>query len=67
MRRVGPDSTRAWSARGQGWWGAADCAGCHAGRGGRACAGGVGMQTPVGTLYSTIITPDAATGIGAYD
>ena len=25
------------------------------------------MQTPVGAIYSTSITPDAGTGIGSYD
>lgn len=45
----------------------ADCAACHTAPGGKAFAGGLGMQTPMGTIYSTNITPDKATGIGGYD
>jgi len=44
-----------------------DCAGCHTARGGPPYAGGVDFSTPVGTLYSSNITPDADTGIGRYD
>ena len=54
-------------ARGQYLSRAADCAACHTAPGGRPFAGGLGMQTPMGTLYSTNITPDPVTGIGAYD
>jgi hypothetical protein len=43
---------------------AADCAACHR-AGGKPFAGGLGMQTPMGTIYSTNITPDPDTGIGA--
>jgi len=46
---------------------AADCAACHTAPGGKPFAGGLGMQTPMGTIYSTNITPDPDTGIGAYD
>lgn len=46
---------------------AADCAACHTAPGGKPFAGGLGMQTPMGTLYSTNISPDRQTGIGAYD
>ena len=42
-----------------------NCATCHTARGGRAFAGGVAVPTPFGTIYSTNITPDAETGIGA--
>lgn len=44
----------------------ADCAACHTAPGGKAFAGGLGMQTPMGTIYSTNITPDVKTGIGGY-
>ncbi|WMJ68726.1 cytochrome c [Stenotrophomonas sp. 24(2023)] len=54
-------------ARGQYLARAADCAACHTAPGGRPFAGGLGMQTPMGTLYATNITPDAQTGIGRYD
>lgn len=45
---------------------AGDCAACHSAPGGKAFAGGLGMQTPLGTIYSTNITPDKETGIGSY-
>jgi mono/diheme cytochrome c family protein len=41
-----------------------DCGVCHTAPGGGAFAGGVGLPTPFGTVYSTNITPDAETGIG---
>ncbi|MBP0495875.1 molybdopterin cofactor-binding domain-containing protein [Pararoseomonas indoligenes] len=43
-----------------------NCAGCHTVSGGAANAGGLGLETPFGTVYATNITPDAETGIGAY-
>ncbi|HHQ6599831.1 TPA: c-type cytochrome [Serratia fonticola] len=46
---------------------AGDCAACHTAPGGMAFAGGLKMTTPVGAIYSTNITPDKTTGIGAYD
>ncbi len=45
---------------------AADCAACHTAPHGRPFAGGLAMQTPMGTIYSTNITPDKKTGIGNY-
>jgi mono/diheme cytochrome c family protein len=45
---------------------AADCASCHTRPNGPAFAGGRAFVLPFGTLYSTNITPDLATGIGAY-
>ncbi|MGE5478208.1 MAG: c-type cytochrome [Bacteroidales bacterium] len=44
---------------------AADCIACHTAPGGKPFAGGLAMETPIGTIYSTNITP-SATGIGAY-
>ncbi|QXI36555.1 cytochrome c [Pseudomonas xantholysinigenes] len=44
---------------------AGDCVACHTAKGGKPFAGGLPMETPIGTLYSTNITPDA-TGIGNY-
>jgi len=41
-----------------------DCAVCHTAPGGATNAGGLAMQTPFGTLYTTNITPDPQTGIG---
>lgn len=45
---------------------AADCEVCHTAKGGAPFAGGFAFQLPFGTIYSTNITPDRATGIGAY-
>jgi mono/diheme cytochrome c family protein len=45
---------------------AADCLVCHTAKGGQAYAGGFPFVLPFGTLYSTNITPDKATGIGNY-
>ena len=45
---------------------AADCLVCHTAQGGAAYAGGFAFVLPFGTLYSTNITPDKATGIGNY-
>jgi len=42
------------------------CVDCHTARGGQSFAGGYPMQTPFGVLYSTNITPDPQTGIGAW-
>ena len=44
---------------------AGDCASCHTAEGGESFAGGRPFVTPFGKLYSSNITPDAETGIGA--
>ncbi|MBH3409275.1 cytochrome c [Pseudomonas putida] len=44
---------------------AGDCVACHTAKGGQPFAGGLPMETPIGTVYSTNITPDAS-GIGQY-
>ncbi|WP_213880867.1 cytochrome c [Pseudomonas sp. dw_358] len=44
---------------------AGDCVACHTSKGGKPFAGGLGMQTPIGVVYSTNITPDK-TGIADY-
>ncbi len=43
-----------------------DCAVCHTADGGIANAGGRPLHTPFGTVYSTNLTPDVATGIGGW-
>lgn len=43
-----------------------DCFVCHTAKGGKPFAGGLPLETPFGTIYSTNITPDAATGIGSW-
>jgi mono/diheme cytochrome c family protein len=45
---------------------AGDCASCHTDEGGKPYAGGLAVSTPFGTIYSTNITPDPATGIGKW-
>ena len=45
---------------------AADCIACHTVPGGKAFAGGRAFRLPFGTIYSTNITPDKATGIGGW-
>ena len=44
---------------------AGDCVACHTAKGGKPFAGGLPMETPIGTIYTTNITPDK-TGIGEY-
>lgn len=41
-----------------------NCATCHTTADGERYAGGVGLSTPFGVIYSTNITPDPETGIG---
>ncbi|MFA6022162.1 MAG: alcohol dehydrogenase, partial [Rhodospirillales bacterium] len=45
---------------------AGNCLACHSAVGSTDFAGGLPMETPIGTVYSTNITPDVKTGIGAY-
>ncbi len=45
---------------------AGDCMVCHTAEGGQPNAGGLGLDTPFGTIYTTNITPDKETGIGAW-
>ncbi|WEF30049.1 cytochrome c [Klebsiella aerogenes] len=46
---------------------AGDCVACHTnGKEGKPFAGGLPMETPIGTIYSTNITPDKEQGIGGY-
>ncbi|WP_256659650.1 molybdopterin cofactor-binding domain-containing protein [Pseudomonas sp. LS-2] len=65
---ITPPSAGTWSAatleRGRLLASAGDCAVCHTAPGGSVNAGGLAMQTPFGTLYSSNITPDPETGIG---
>jgi mono/diheme cytochrome c family protein len=42
------------------------CATCHTQKGGKPYAGGYGLPTPFGVIYSTNITPDPDTGIGRW-
>lgn len=45
---------------------AGDCVACHTAPTGQAFTGGLPMESPIGTIYSTNITPDPKTGIGEY-
>jgi len=45
---------------------AGDCAACHTARGGAPYAGGRAVDTPFGRVMAPNITPDVATGIGAW-
>jgi alcohol dehydrogenase (quinone), cytochrome c subunit len=43
-----------------------DCAACHSVRGQPPFSGGLRMETPIGAIYSTNITPDPKYGIGRF-
>src|SRR5689334_9894944 len=53
-------------ARGQQLAALGNCAECHTTLNGALNAGGRALETPFGTIYSTNITPDVETGIGAW-
>lgn len=45
---------------------AGNCMACHTSRGGEPYAGGRGIDTPFGTVYSSNLTPDEQTGLGRW-
>ena len=45
---------------------AGNCMSCHTARGGQPYAGGLGIPTPFGTVFTSNLTPDANTGIGSW-
>ncbi|MBG6076145.1 cytochrome c [Polaromonas sp. CG_9.11] len=45
---------------------AGNCMACHTARGGASYAGGLGIPTPFGTVFTSNLTPDANTGIGSW-
>lgn len=53
-------------ARGEYLMRASDCIACHTAPGGKPFAGGRAIDSPLGTIWSTNITPDKETGIGHY-
>jgi len=53
-------------ARGEVLATAGNCASCHTVKGGERFAGGLGLATPFGTVYSSNITPDPVSGIGRW-
>jgi mono/diheme cytochrome c family protein len=52
--------------RGQALVIAGDCISCHWRPGGASLAGGLGLNTPFGVIYSPNITSDTKTGVGAW-
>jgi mono/diheme cytochrome c family protein len=52
--------------RGQYLVAAGDCISCHLREGGEPFAGGLGLNTPFGVIYTSNITSDHDTGIGAW-
>lgn len=67
---VAPASASVYTAatieRGRVLAAAGDCVVCHTAPGGVPNAGGRGMTTPFGTIYTTNLTPDPDTGIGRW-
>jgi fructose 5-dehydrogenase cytochrome subunit len=61
-----PGETAAVIKRGKYLATAADCGACHTVPGGKPFSGGLPISTPLGTIYSTNITPSADFGIGRY-
>lgn len=53
-------------ARGEKLAALGDCAVCHTRPGGETNTGGLAMEIPFGTIYTTNITPDIETGIGSW-
>jgi alcohol dehydrogenase (quinone), cytochrome c subunit len=45
---------------------AADCTACHTAPGGQPFAGGLALDSPLGAIYSTNVTPDKDSGIGKF-
>jgi mono/diheme cytochrome c family protein len=59
-------TTEAQIARGAYLARVGNCATCHTERGGAPYAGGRPLATPFGTVYSSNLTPDEATGLGRW-
>jgi mono/diheme cytochrome c family protein len=66
LRQPIPDTTpnAAQLRRGQYLVTTGDCMSCHLREGGEALAGGLGLNTPFGVIYTPNITSDKVTGIG---
>lgn len=61
-----PDAADTLVTRGKYLADAGNCVSCHTPPGGALFAGGLGFTTPLGTIYSSNITPDNASGIGQW-
>lgn len=59
-----PDNSAALLARGEYISRAGNCMSCHTVPGGAPYAGGRGIDTPFGTVFSSNLTPDRDTGLG---
>lgn len=62
----GPVADAATIARGAYLARVGNCMACHTARGGPDYAGGLGIQTPFGTVYTSNLTPDVKTGLGSW-
>ena len=58
--------TPPWWRRGEYLTRVGNCMACHTVQGGAPFAGGRGIETPFGVVYSSNLTPDKATGLGAW-
>jgi mono/diheme cytochrome c family protein len=72
-KRIPPTVSRAGGSfgatlisRGEALAAIGNCDSCHTRKDGARFAGGRGIPTPFGTIYSTNITPDRDTGLGAW-
>lgn len=61
-----PTATPVQLQRGEYLARAGNCMACHTTRGGEPGAGGVGIPTPFGTVFTSNLTPDPATGLGRW-
>ena len=59
-----PADWKAEAGRGQYVMRAGDCMACHTAKGGEPMAGGNSIESPMGTIWASNITPDKETGIG---
>jgi alcohol dehydrogenase (quinone), cytochrome c subunit len=65
-RSSSADGDKQLIERGRYLAGVGDCVACHTAKGGKPFAGGLGIDSPIGTIYSSNITPDVKTGIGNF-
>jgi len=63
---AGASASPALIARGAYLARAGNCMACHTARGGTPFAGGRGIDTPFGSVFSSNLTPDPATGLGRW-
>jgi alcohol dehydrogenase (quinone), cytochrome c subunit len=66
QRLAEPEATPALIVRGEYLAKLGDCAACHSVLGRPAFTGGLRMNTPIGAIYTTNITPDPKYGIGSF-